>query len=131
MTTTTTTTSAPAPVKRSPIVLIVNICVAVLMLASLPVIHLGQKRFAPHAEMDKEYVNAAISSGSAEFMHKALQTTEVARALAYESHLETMSLMQAGVVALAALFVLNSLFLARTLRAARGLSQPARVSSES
>jgi hypothetical protein len=86
------------------------------MLAALPVIHTGQKRFAPYAELDKNYVNAAISSGESEFMHKALKTTETARAMAHESHLVTMTLMQLAAGALAIMFAFNSFFMFRQQR---------------
>ncbi len=86
------------------------------MLAALPVIYNGQQGFAPHAHVDRNYVDAAISSGQADFMHKALKTTEIARAMAHESHLSTMSVMQAAVGTLAILFILNSFFLFRLHR---------------
>lgn len=86
------------------------------MLAAIPVIYFGQRGFAPHAVVNKEYVNAAISSGEADFMHSALKTTEIARAMAHDNHLSTMTIMQVAVGALAVLFFLNSFFLFRLHR---------------
>jgi hypothetical protein len=113
---TATTVPTPLATKRPPLVLIVNLCFAVFLLAALPVIHHGQKGFLPYASMDKDYINAAISSGEAEFMHQALRTTEAGRALAHESHIETMTLMQLAVLALVVLFAFNCFFLYRQHR---------------
>lgn len=105
--------------KRLPLLLITNILFAVFLLAALPIIYQGKQGFAPHADINKEYVNTAISSGQADFMHKALKTTEIARAMAHESHLSTMTLMQVTVGLLAALFFLNSFILFRIHRQSR------------
>jgi hypothetical protein len=129
--TTTTPVSTPAgrlpsasvstTAKRLPLVFIVNVCVAFLLLAALPIIHNAQKGFAPYAKLDKSYVNAAISSGEAEFIHKALKTTETARAMAHESHVDTIIVMQLAVVAFAILFAMNSFLLLRHHRQPAGL----------
>ena len=116
MTPTTAPPAVQSPRKKLPIVLITNICVAVFMLVAIPVIHQGQKGFVPYTTVDKQYVNAAISSGEAEFMHNALKTTEIARAMAYDSHVSTMTIMQVAVAVLAVLFFFNSFFLFRLHR---------------
>jgi hypothetical protein len=72
--------------------------------------------------MDKDYINAAIGSGEAEFMHQALRTTEGARALALESLIETMTLMQLAALALLILVAFNCFFLFRHHR-----QEPARL----
>ena len=97
------------------------------MLVAVPVIHQGQKGFVPHAVVDKKYVDAAISSGQADFMHKALKTTEIARAMAHDSHVSTMTIMQVAVGVLALLFLANSYFLFRLHRQ----SQPERLARAS
>ena len=112
----TATTPSQPQKKRFLLVLISNACVALLMLVAIPVIHNGHQGFAPHASVNREYVDAAIGSGKADFMNKALKTTEIARAMAHESHLSTMVLMQMAVGALAVLFFVNSLFLFRLHR---------------
>jgi hypothetical protein len=125
MTSTTSTPSAqpPSPRKRLPLVLITNICVAVVLLAAIPVIYSGQQGFVPHAVVNKEYVNAAISSGEADFMHNALKSTEIARAMAHDNHLSTMTIMQVTIGTLAVIFFLNSFFLLRFHRQ----PEPARI----
>lgn len=113
----TTSAPAPSPARRKfPLVLVTNLCAAFLLLGALPIIYNGQQGFVPHAVVNKEYVNVAIASGEADFMHKALKTTEIARAMAYDDHLATMSVMQAAVGVLAVLFLLNSYFLFRMHR---------------
>lgn len=81
------------------------------MLVAVPVIYKGQQGFVPHAVVNKEYVNAAISSGEADFMNNALKTTEIARAMAHDSHVSSLAVMQMAVGVLAALFFINSLYL--------------------
>lgn len=109
----TPTTTTPVRSKHITFYFIGNLCIAFLMLFALPVIHNGQKGFLPYTEIDKEYVNNVIGSGEAEYMNKALKTTESARAMAYDSQVSTMSLMRYAVVGLAALFLLNSFLLYR------------------
>jgi hypothetical protein len=116
MTATTTTTPRSSTRRKIPLVLITNTLLAVFMLAALPVIYKSQQGFAPYAQVDKEYVKSAISSGETDYMHSALQTTEIARAMAHGSHLSTMTLMQYAVGILAALFILNSFYLFRLHR---------------
>ncbi len=115
----------PSPKNRFPIVLITNLCVGLLLLAALPVIHNGQRGFVPHAVVDNDYVSSAISSGEADYMNKALHTTEIARAMAHQSHVATMGIMQLAVSTLAVLFFLNSLFLFRIHRLPQ--PQPVRI----
>ncbi|MFP6857543.1 MAG: hypothetical protein VCA73_09735 [Roseibacillus sp.] len=124
MTSTTTPLPATSPRKRLPLVLITNVCVAVILLAAIPVINKGQQGFAPHAVVNKEYINSAINSGEAEFMNRALKTTEIARAMAHDNHLSTMNLMQVSIGALAVLFFFNSFILFRIYRQ----PQPASIS---
>ena len=97
--------------------------IAVVLLAAIPVIHNGQQGFVPHASVNRAYVDTVISSGKADFMNKALKTTEIARAMAHESHVSTMGVMQMAVGTLAVLFILNSFFLFRIHRE----PQPVRV----
>ena len=93
-----------------------NLCIAFLMLFALPVIHKSTEDFRPHTVINKGYVNAAISSGEADFMHNALKTTETARAMAYDTQVSTMTLMQFATICLATLFLLNSFLLFRLRR---------------
>ena len=110
--------------KRITFYLAGNFCLALLMLFALPLIHKNTQGFRPHTKIDKEYVNAAINSGEADFMHNALRTTETARAMAYDTQVSTMTLMQFAAMALAALFLLNSILLFRLRR------EPARAPAE-
>ena len=116
MTPTTTPLPATPPRKRLPLVLISNVCVAIILLAAIPVVYQGKQGFAPHAVVNKEYIDSAINSGEAEFMNRALKTTEVARAMAHGNHLSTMTLMQVSIGALAVLFFFNSFILFRIYR---------------
>ena len=96
--------------------LITNLCVAVFLLLSVPLIYKGQQGFALHAATNNNYVEAAIGSGEADFMHNALRTTEIARAMAHDDHVSTMAVMQLIVAFLAFLFFCNSLYLFRLHR---------------
>ena len=101
---------------RLPIILIANLCVAVILLFAVPVIYKGQQEFLPHATVNREYVDTAIGSGESDFIHNALRTTEVARAMARDDHVSTMGVMQLAVAFLAVLFFGNSLYLFRLHR---------------
>ncbi len=127
MTSTTSTPTEKSSRTRLPLVLITNLCVAVCMLVAVPVIYKGQQGFVPHAVVNKEYVNAAISSGEADFMNNALKTTEIARAMAHDNHVSTMAIMQMTVALLAVLFFLNSFYLFRLHRQ----PQPVQIPRES
>ena len=117
----TPTTHAPTPKEKSvsarlPLVLITNLCVAVFLLLAVPLIYKGQQGFVLHAAANNDYVEAAIGSGEADFMHNALRTTEIARAMAHDDHVSTMAIMQLIVAFLAFLFFGNSLYLFRLHR---------------
>ena len=101
---------------RLPLVLITNLCVAAFLLLAVVLIYKGQQGFVLHAVANNDYVNAAIGSGEADFMHNALRTTEIARAMAHDDHVATMAIMQLIVAFLALLFFCNSLFLFRLHR---------------
>ena len=100
-----------------------NLCLALYMLFTIPMLHQGRKGFVPHASIDKDYVNAVISSGEAEGMHKALKITEIARAGAYEDYVAMMGLLQFAAAALAVLFVLNTVFLFRLRQPLKALAR--------
>ncbi len=101
---------------RLPLVLITNLCVAVVLLLAVVLIYKGQQGFVLHAAANNDYVNVAIGSGEADFMHNALRTTEIARAMAHDDHVATMAIMQLIVAFLALLFFCNSLYLFRLHR---------------
>ena len=77
-----------------------------------------KRNFYLKGNINKEYVDTAIGSGQADFMNKALQTTEIARAMAHDSHVSTMTIMKFSVGVLAVLFFLNSFYLFRLQREA-------------
>ena len=93
MTSTTTPLPATSPRKRLPLVLITNVCVAVILLAAIPVINKGQQGFAPHAVVNKEYINSAINSGEAEFMNRALNITMIKRPVRQSEFLYILDLL--------------------------------------
>ena len=127
---TPTTFSLPAgdqPVRtRLPLVLIANLGVAVCLLVAVPLIHKGQQGFVQHSTTDRGYVEAAISSGEADFMHNALRTTEIARAMAHDDHVATMAVMQLTVAFLSVLFFFNGLYMFRLHHRSRETSVAAR-----
>ena len=104
---------------RLPLVLITNLCVAVFLLLAVPLIYKGQQGFVLHAATNNDYVEAAIGSGEMNFMHNALRTTEMARAMAYDDHVSTMAVMQLIIAFLALLFFCNSFYLFRLHRRSR------------
>ena len=128
-TTPTPTPNSPgqSPRRRLPIILIANLCIAVALLFAVPVIYKGQQGFLPHATVNSEYVDTAIGSGEADFVHNALRMTEVARAMAHDDHVSTMGVMQLAVAFLAALFFCNSLYLFRLHRRSRLSALPQRA----
>ncbi len=99
--------------------LITNLCVAVFLLLAVPLIYKGQQGFVLHAATNNDYVEAAIGSGEMNFMHNALRTTEMARAMAYDDHVSTMAVMQLIIAFLALLFFCNSFYLFRLYRRSR------------
>lgn len=109
---------------RLPLILIANLCIAVILLSAVPLIYQGQQGFQPHASVNNEYVDTAIGSGEADFMHNALRTTEVARAMAHDAHVSTMGVMQVAVAFLAVLFFCNSLYLFGLQRSCRPTHVP-------
>ena len=104
---------------RLPLILLTNLGVALCLLIAVPIIYNGQQRFAQHSTADKDYVEAAIGSGEADFMHNALRTTEIARAMAHDDHVSTMAVMQLTVAFLSALFFFIGLYLLRLHRCSR------------
>ena len=104
---------------RLPLVLLTNLGVALCLLVAVPVIYNGQQNFLQHSTADRNYVEAAIGSGEADFIHNALRTTEVARAMAHDDHVATMAVMQLTIAFLSALFFFNGLYLLRLHRRSR------------
>jgi len=98
---------------RFAILLAGNLCLTLYMLFTIPMIQHGSRGFAPHTDIDKDYVNAVIRSGEAEGMHKALKITEIARAGAYRDYVDMMKILQFAAGALAVLFLVNTFFLFR------------------
>jgi len=111
---------------RLPLVLIANLGVAVCLLVAVPLIHKGQQGFLQYSVTDRGYVEAAISSGEADFMHNALRTTEIARAMAHDDHVATMAIMQLTVAFLAFLFFFNGLYMLQLHRRNRQIPLAAR-----
>lgn len=99
--------------KRLSFYLISNFCFVVVMLAAIPFIRSGQARYAPHSEVDKEFVVETLAHGTPEDIDTALKTTELYRAAGYENLVGMMDLMQATAIAMAVLFVVNGLVLFR------------------
>ena len=89
---------------RLPLVLLTNLGVALCLLVAVPIIYNGQQKFLQHSTADQKYVEAAIGSGEADFIHNALRTTEVARAMAHDDHIATMAVMQLTIAFLLQLF---------------------------
>ncbi len=120
---TPTTSSLPTrdqPIRtKLPLVLITNLGVALCLLLAVPLIHKGQQGFIQHSTTDRSYVEAAIGSGESDFIHNALLTTEIARAMAHDDHVSTMATMQLTVAFLSFLFFFNGLYMLRLYRRAR------------
>jgi len=109
----TTETTPATRNKRLTIYLISNFCFVLFMLAAIPLIRSGQAGFAPHAQVNRQFVASTLATGTPEDIDHALKSTEICRASGYESLVGLMDLMQMSAVALALLFVVNGFVLFR------------------
>lgn len=108
--------SAPNPTttrRRISLFLIFNCAFLVFMVATAFLIRSGQRGFAPHSGIDRQYVQGVIETGSTEHAWEALKTTEVARATGFQSVVTMMDFMQITSVAMAVFFCFNGIILFR------------------
>lgn len=89
-----TTNAAPKLSRKHRIYILLNIVLAVTLLAAVPLLRTGKDDYAPHATVDKDYVRDVIATGHAEEVGLGLKFTEIARASAYEDYVDMLTVMQ-------------------------------------
>lgn len=105
-----------SPLRKYGFFTLLNIAIAISLLAAVPLLRAGQERYEPHANVDKNYVQQVISTGQTEEVGLALKLTEISRAGAYNDYSQMLTIMQFVAVLLALMIIGNLLIMARMLK---------------